>query len=293
MNQLLRQIAPITETAWSLIDEEAKRTLKIMLAARKLIDFSGPHGWDKAAVATGRTQRLNSQPEAGVEARLRTTLPLVELRTPFSLSRDELEAIGRGAKDPDLDEVRNAARSAAIAEDRLVLHGFTEAGIHGLVECLDGPALTISQNYAAYPDVVAEAVDRLRMAGAKGPYAIALGPRCHTGLTRSTTGGYPVMEHVRRLLDGPVLWTPALDGAVVVSLRGGDFELIVGQDFSIGYLEHSADTVRLYIQESCTFRVLSRDAAVRLSYAEDAAQGVDPGSLKSVRASASEAHVTG
>ena len=98
MNQLLRQIAPITETAWSLIDEEAKRTLKIMLSARKLIDFSGPHGWDKAAVPTGRTQRLNSQPEAGVEARLRTTLPLVELRTPFSLSRDELEAIGRGAK---------------------------------------------------------------------------------------------------------------------------------------------------------------------------------------------------
>jgi uncharacterized linocin/CFP29 family protein len=75
-----------------------------------------------------------------------------------------------------------------------------------------------------------------------------------------------VVEHVRRLLDGPIVWAPAVDGAVVLSLRGGDFELTVGQDLSIGYLEHTATSVRLYLQESFTFRVLEPEAAVPLTY---------------------------
>jgi uncharacterized linocin/CFP29 family protein len=75
------------------------------------------------------------------------------------------------------------------------------------------------------------------------------------------------MEHVRRLLDGPLVWAPAVDGAAVLSLRGGDFELTVGQDFSIGYLEHNASVVRLYLQESFTFRVIAAEAAVPLAYA--------------------------
>jgi uncharacterized linocin/CFP29 family protein len=78
------------------------------------------------------------------------------------------------------------------------------------------------------------------------------------------------MEHVRRLLDGPIVWAPAVDGAVVLSVRGGDFELTVGQDFSIGYLEHTASAVRLYLQESFTFRVLAAEAAVPLAYAKKA-----------------------
>jgi uncharacterized linocin/CFP29 family protein len=116
--------------------------------------------------------------------------------------------------------------------------------------------------------VVAEATHKLRSAGIGGPYAIALGPRCFTGLSKTLVGGFPVMEHVRRLLDGPIIPAPAVDGAVVLSLRRGDFELTVGQDFSIGYLEHSASTVRLYLQESFTFRVLSPEAALPLAYTD-------------------------
>ncbi len=114
--------------------------------------------------------------------------------------------------------------------------------------------------------MVAEAVNKLQLAGVNGPYGIALGPRCYTGLTQTTHGGYPVLEHVRRLLDGPIVWAPGIDGAVVLSLRGGDFELTVGQDFAIGYLDHTASTVQLYLQESFTFRVLTAEAAVPLAY---------------------------
>jgi uncharacterized linocin/CFP29 family protein len=76
------------------------------------------------------------------------------------------------------------------------------------------------------------------------------------------------MEYIRRLLDGPIVSAPGLDGAVVLSQRGGDFELVVGQDFTVGYLDHTASKVRLYVQESLTFRVLSPEAAVPLVYGE-------------------------
>lgn len=270
MSPLLRELAPVTAEAWELIEDEAKRTLRLKLAARKLVDFSGPLGWQASGVSVGRVQRLSAAPSERAEARLRQVLPLVELRIPFELEREELDAAARGAKDAVLDPVREAAGVAAMAEDRAVFNGFAAAGIRGIVEEAAATRLTLSDDYTAYPGVVAEAINKLHVAGVQGPYAIALGPRCYTGLTKTTQGGYPVMEHVRRLLDGPIVWAPAVDGAVVMSLRGGDFELTVGQDFSIGYLEHSAAAVRLYLQETFTFRVLAAEAAVPLAYAKKA-----------------------
>jgi uncharacterized linocin/CFP29 family protein len=266
MNHLLRELAPIAPGAWEMIEEEATRTLKLRLAGRKLVDFSGPLGWAASAVPLGRVERAGAEPAPGVQARVRKVQPFVELRVPFELSREELEAAARGAKDVNLDALRDAATSAALAEDRAIFHGYAAAGIQGLMQAPEGRGLTLSDNYAKYPDVVAAAVDRLRGAGVGGPYAIALGPRCYTGLTTTTIGGYPVIELVRRLLDGPIVWAPSIDGAAVVSLRGGDFELTVGEDFSIGYLEHSAQSVRLFLQESFTFRALDAGAAVPLSY---------------------------
>jgi uncharacterized linocin/CFP29 family protein len=267
VNDLLRELAPVSTDAWKEIEAEAKRTLKAMLAARKLVDFNGPLGWDAGALSLGRAQKLKGSPQPGVEARLRKMQPLVELRVPFELSREELEAVARGAKDVALDPVREAARAAALAEDRAVFHGYDEAGIGGIVDASAKSKCTITEDYAAYLGSVAEALHKLRAAGIGGPYAIALGPRCFTGLGKTMLGGFPALEQLRRLLDGPIVSAPAVDGAVVLSTRGGDFELTVGQDFSIGYLEHTASRVRLYLQESMTFRVLSPEAAVPLAYA--------------------------
>ena len=266
MNDLLRELAPISSEAWKQIDDEARRTLKLMLAARKLVDFTGPLGWSTSAVNSGRVDKLPTFGDASVETSLRRVQPLLEMRVPFELARDELESIARGANNPNLDPVRDAAHAAAIAEDRTIFHGCAQAGIRGITETSSSTALTISEDYAEYPALVAEALDALHSAGVSGRYAIALGPRCYTGLSKTTKGGFPVMAHVRRLLDGPMIWVPAVNGAVVMSLRGGDFELTVGQDFSIGYLDHSATAVQLYLQESFTFRVLSEESAIPLQY---------------------------
>jgi uncharacterized linocin/CFP29 family protein len=267
MNELLRELAPVPEVAWKEIDGEARRALKVTLAARRLVDFSGPLGTGTSAVNLGQVEPLREGPAPGIEAQLRTSLPLVEFRTPFELGRRELEAVGRGSRRPDLGSVTEAARRAALAEDRAVFHGYAPGRVEGLCEASADAALRLSDDFEKYPGAVAEATGRLREAGIDGPYVIALGPRCYTGLTRTvTSGGYPVIEHVRRLLDEPIIWAPGLDGALVASLRGGDFELTVGQDFSIGYLDHSASTVRLYLQESFTYRTLAPEAAIPLRY---------------------------
>jgi uncharacterized linocin/CFP29 family protein len=266
MNNLFRELAPVSAAAWGEIEEEARRTLKATLAARKLVDFSGPKGWRKSAAATGRMEEIPAPLKGAVEARLRRVLPMMELRVPFELERAEIDSIERGAKDADLDPVIDAARNIAMAEDRAVFYGHGPAGIKGISELAPGRPVGLTTNYEDYPLAVATGISRLRAAGVDGPFAIALSKNCYTGITETTKAGYPVIQHVRRLLDGPIVWAPALDGAVVLSMRGGDFELIVGQDFSIGYLDHTAKVVRLYLQESFTFRVLSEQAAVALSY---------------------------
>ncbi|MGE0093098.1 MAG: family 1 encapsulin nanocompartment shell protein [Alphaproteobacteria bacterium] len=268
MGTLFRHLAPISASAWDEIDEEAKRTLKASLAGRKLVDFVGPLGPCTAAVSTGRAKPVSPPLSEGVGARLRQSQPLVELRVPFELSRAELDAIDHGAKDADLDPVIRAAQHIAGAEDRAIFHGYAAAAIEGI--CRATPhTVSLPANFEDYPIAVAEAIARLHAASVDGPYAIALSRQSYVGLTESTKGGYPILPHVRRLLDGPIVWAPALDGAVVLSMRGGDFELTVGEDLSIGFLDHTDDAVRLYLEESFTFRVLSPQAAVALSSASD------------------------
>ena len=271
MNNLRRELAPISDAAWILIDAEATRVLKLKLAARKLVDFVGPKGPDVGAVNSGRLEALKSGPVAGVDAALRRVLPLTELQATFELSRAELDAVERGSENPDLDPLIDAATRIAAAEDNAVFHGYAAGGIQGIDQASTHPPQTISTDFTAYPRSVAEAARLLRTAGIDGPYAIALGPRCYAGLTQATgPGGYPVLEVVKRIVDGPLIWAPAVNGAVVLSTRGGDYELTVGRDLSIGYLSHTDATVRLYLTESLTFRVLTPEAAVALVYKDKA-----------------------
>jgi uncharacterized linocin/CFP29 family protein len=267
MADLYRSLAPISDAAWSAIDDEAKRVLTLNLAARKLVDFEGPLGWQAAAVNLGRVLPVRTKPADGVDAWTRQVQPLVELRATFDLSRAELEAVGRGAKDPDLDPLIAAATQIARAEDHAVFHGYGPGGIAGVTQRSPHKPVAIPKNTEAYPSTVAEATRLLRAAGVDGPYGIALGPRCWTALMQATErGGYPVLKLVQNLVSGPVVWAPAVDGAIVVSLRGEDYQLSVGQDLSIGYRSHTDTSVRLYLVETVTFRVLTDDAAVWLKY---------------------------
>jgi uncharacterized linocin/CFP29 family protein len=266
VSNLLREHAPITAAAWSEIDDEARDQLKPALGARKLVDFSGPHGWDYSATNLGRVAAVDGEPIAGIEARQRRVLPLLELRAGFSVSRAELRDVDRGAQDIDFEALDAAAQRIAVAETRAVFHGLPAAGIEGIAEVSTHPPVSLGGGgFDKYPTHVAQAVEMLLSAGIEGPYGLALGPECYTGVIRTTEhGGYPLLDHLRKIIGGPLVWAPGVSGAVVVSERGGDFLFESGQDLSVGYDSHDAEVVNLYLEESFSFRVVTPEAAVAL-----------------------------
>ncbi|HEX3562294.1 MAG TPA: family 1 encapsulin nanocompartment shell protein [Solirubrobacterales bacterium] len=266
MSHLLRDQAPITEGGWHLLDEEARERLTPALAARKLVDFDGPHGWSHSATNLGRSEELADAPAEGVAGRQRRVLGLVELRARFSVSRSELDDAERGAEDVDLDELAQAARRIASAENSVVFGGWKAAGITGVVEASPNERIPLGEDCERYPRHIAKAVDTLRSVGIDGPYGLALSPEAHTRvLETSQHGGYPLLEHLREILSGPIVWAPAVQEGAVLSLRGGDFLFDSGQDLSIGYLSHDAESVELYLEESFSFRTVTPEAAVALA----------------------------
>jgi uncharacterized linocin/CFP29 family protein len=264
MNHLLRSSAPISDTGWSELDREVQQRLLPGLAARRLVDFSGPHGWEHSAVDLGRVANIEA-PGKGLRAGLRRMLPLVELRADFVVSRSELRDLDRGAVDLDLGAVDAAARQIAQAENVAVFHGWASAGIVGISDAAGIPPIAPGKKFADYPKYVAKAVETLLSAGVSGPYGLALGPDGYTGVVETTeNGGLIVFDHLREILGGPIVWAPGVRGAVVLSLRGGDFLFESGQDLSLGYDHHDATSVHLYVEESFTFRVATPEAAVAL-----------------------------
>jgi uncharacterized linocin/CFP29 family protein len=266
MNHLLRPLAPISDDGWKLLDEEARSRLVPALAARKLVDFSGPLGWEHSATNLGRTQATAHAPCTGVTGRQRQVLPLVELRAEFELSREELEAADRGAEDADLAALDTAAHQLAVAENIAVFHGWPEAGIQGVAAASPHPVVPLPDSADEYRRPVAGAVELLLHTGIAGPYALALGGEEYQRVVQTAEhGGYPLLDHLRKIIEGPLVWAPGVKGAIVLSTRGGDFLFESGQDVSIGYRAHDADAVRLYLEESFSFRVATPEAAVVLS----------------------------
>jgi uncharacterized linocin/CFP29 family protein len=270
MNNLHRELAPISDAAWAEIEEETTRTLKRYLAGRRVVDVPTPGGVDLPAVGTGHLLSI-APPGEDIIARQREVRSLVELRVPFELTRDAIDDVERGSEDSDWQPAKDAAKKIAFAEDRAIFNGYREANIQGIREGTSNPIMTLPADVREYPDAVAHALSELRLVGVNGPYSVILGAKEYTELAETRDHGYPVLEHIKRIVDGNLIWAPAIEGAFVMTTRGGDFELSIGQDVSIGYLSHTDAAVRLYLQESFTFRHLTSEAAVVLAPSESAA----------------------
>ena len=264
MNNLHRELAPISDVAWAQIEEEATRTIKVHLAARRVVDVVGPNGPEFSAVGTGHTHVI-AEPRPGVRALQRDSKAVVELRVPFELSRDAIDDAERGAQDSDWQPVKDAARQLAFAEDRLVFDGYAAADIQGLREGTSNPVLTLPADVRDYPETIAQALGKLRAAGVNGPYSVVLSAEAYTLVSETRDHGYPVLQHIQRLVTDEIVWAPAIDGAFVLTTRGGDFALHVGQDVSIGYLSHTDTSVRLYLEETLTFVLATSEAVVAVA----------------------------
>ncbi|WP_207345366.1 family 1 encapsulin nanocompartment shell protein [Arthrobacter sp. E3] len=265
-NHLLREHAPISDKGWELLDKEARERLMVALGARKLVDFAGPLGWEHSATNLGRIEPIQGPFGSGITAHRRRTLALVEVRSDFSVDRSELSANDAGAADVDLHSLDDAAVRMASTENIAVLHGWPQASFAGVTDASTNPHIPRVKDFNDYPKRAAKAVAMLLRNGIAGPFGMAMGPGHYTAVMEFTErGGYLLSEHLRNILGGPLVWAPGVSGAIVISLRGGDFLFESGQDLSVGYNYHDADSVHLYLEQSFSFRVATPEAAVWLT----------------------------
>lgn len=264
---LKRELAPVTPAAWAQIEAEASRILKGNLSARAIVNVEGPLGWDCAAVPLGRVEVREPRGKEGVNWGLRQVQALVEIRAPFELSQWELDNVERGALDIDVKPVADAACKAAEFEEQLVYQGVAEAGVKGILKATAHPSVKIRKDAADAVEAVENAVLALQYEGIAGPYALVAGSHLYAALSTADVGGNALLPRVNALLEGGRLhWSPSPACGVLVSCRGGDFQLTLGQDFSIGYQYTQGDKVHLYLTETLTFRVLEPAAAVALAF---------------------------
>jgi uncharacterized linocin/CFP29 family protein len=264
MNNLHRELAPISDAAWADMEEETTRTLKRYLAGRRVVDVRGPGGVGLSAVGTGHLKTI-AAPGEGILAKQREVKALVELRVPFELDRQQIDDVERGAQDADWQPAKDAAQKIAYAEDRAIFEGYPAASIGGIRQGTSNPIMTLPADIRRYPDAIEQALNQLRLVGVNGPYSVLLSSDAYTSLAETSDNGYPVLEHVKKLVKDEIIWAPAIAGAFVLTTRGGDFDLHIGQDVSIGYLSHTDSVVKLYLQETLTSLMLTSEAAVALA----------------------------
>jgi uncharacterized linocin/CFP29 family protein len=201
----------------------------------------------------------------GIVARQRDVKALVELRVPFELDRQAIDDVARGANDSDWQPAKDAASKIAYVEDGAIFEGYSDAGIVGIRQGSSNPPMTLPDDGRGYLNAIAQGQSQLRLVGVNEPCAVLLGANAYTALAETSDYGYPVLEHVERLVDNKIIWAPAIEGAFVVTTRGGDFDLHIGQDVSIGYLSHTDANVTLYLLETFTFLLPTAEAAIALA----------------------------
>ncbi len=266
MDILRRKLAPLIDSAWAEIDKEARNILATNLSGRRVVDLVGPSGYQTSAINLGRLDVDRQGNEDGLLWGQRLVQPLIEIRVPFSVSLRELDNLARGAGKVQLGSVSAAAHKAASFEERAVYLGFPPGGILGLREASEH--LPIGLGEGSEPGAILDAVTRgllvLHDAGVTGPFELVLGPEPYAQVL-SDASVYPLRQQLTKLLAGPPIYSPVLGrGGFLISTRGGDFELTLGQDLAIGYEYMHGDSVHLFLLETFTFRVLGPEAVVAL-----------------------------
>jgi uncharacterized linocin/CFP29 family protein len=261
---LRRSLAPVSAEAWEEIDAQARRCFESTLSVRRFADVTGPKGIDYLAEPIGRLKMAGAQ--SGGEARygVAQVQPLLEMRVPFELSLWELDNLARGAKDIDLEPLEKAAFEAARFEEETVYNGRDEAGIPSLSGVAEHETISFGKDLSDMIPAVAKAVTQLRKAMIEGPFALVVNEQAWQHLL-SAVNGRPLKHHVEYIIGGPVIFSPFVTKSMLVSMRGGDLELVLGQDLSIGYDSHTTERVKLYFTESFTFRVIDPKAVIFFS----------------------------
>ena len=260
MNLLKRNLAPLTEEAWEEIDNRAAEVLKAFLSARRVVHVDGPKGLDYTAVPEGRLIDTSGN-EGDVQSGIYKIQPLTEAKITFSLDLNELDNLQRGAKDVEFGPLEEATRKMALFEDHAIYNGLENGAIKGIIQSAESETIPFGNDGKTIMDAVFQGRIYLQRAYASKPYTLVVGQEA---LKRIDTelDAYPLKKRIEDLLGTSIVFSPTLEGAIMLPYNHEDLEMTIGQDLAIGYVSHDNKTVELFITESFTFRVLDPDIIV-------------------------------
>lgn len=264
MDILKREIAPISKDAWREIDNKAKDVIENILSARRVLKLNGPKGWNYTAVPEGRLIDLDkADKNSEIGTGIYKLKNLIEARVSFELNRWELDNVERGAKDIDLDALEKACEDLAMFEENAIYNGYKKGNIQGLTDAAfhkikfgkDGNEILKSISQGKYA---------LLNSYIEGPYDLVVSTEVYDRLNTVYEGAH-LMELAQKIIEGEIIRSKAVNGAILIPHRDKDIEFTVGQDFAIGFEGISNKTVRLFITESFTLRVLEEKKIVAYS----------------------------
>jgi uncharacterized linocin/CFP29 family protein len=259
MNILKRSLAPVTDKAWQEIELQSDRVMKEYLTARQISDIDGPNGLELGAVSTGRLVIPPDQPREGINYGIREIIPLIEVRKPFKLDLRELDNASRNARDIDLTNLEEAAKQIASFEDECFYHGFEGTHVPGMIGAMEGKPVKVSLHPGDFIKTIVEQIAVLKQRAVEGPYAMVVPDSVWSALIGPSTG-YPLHRQLKEIINGPIIMHHFNKEIFLVSKRGGDFELILGQDISLGFEGYDTEKVALYFTESFACRILNPEA---------------------------------
>jgi uncharacterized linocin/CFP29 family protein len=262
MKHLQRDGFSVGEDVWSELNDMARKVLTTHLSARRFVDVTGPLGWEYSALPLGALDTPDGQ-SAKLSFGIRKSLPLVEVQRPFELDLAILDSIERGDENPNLDPLAEAVKEAAAFEENAVYNGFQPGHIEGLSQKVTG-SVPYDLKEDSFLRAVEKALDVLRDESVSGPWMLAASPVLWSFLTSAVHLGNALDKLVRRQIGDGKIVRSTLEGDWLISERGGDFELVLGQDFSLRYKGRCSEKARFAVLESFTFRVVNPEAAVKL-----------------------------
>jgi uncharacterized linocin/CFP29 family protein len=258
MDFLKKELAPISENVWKEIEERAKEVLTTQLSARRFVKVSGPVGIENGGVNTGRLA-IHKKDDAAYG--VYKVQPFVENRINFTLNRWELDNFDRGAKDVDYKNLDEALKKAAKFEEEAVFFGLEEASIVGLLKD-ESKAVEFGKTEEETIKNLMYGVSKLRNTGfSKGPYALVVSLEKFIYLNMVNLNN-PLAKRLEKILGMPIIVSNNINGAVLLPYDNDSIELVLAEDFSLGYQGHTSKEVELFVTETFTFRLVDDSRVV-------------------------------
>jgi len=259
MNILKKPLAPITDKAWDEILLQSERVIHTFRTGRKIADVTGPLGIDFGAVSTGELLIPSKQSAEGVQIGIREVVPVMEARKSFELNRWELDNASRDVANLDLNPLEKAVQQMASFEDLCLYYGFDNSIAPGLANANKHKPVKAKMQTTDFLHTLATQVANLQKDGVEGPYTLIFPDEVWAVLV-SNSLNYPLKTLVKEITAGTIITHPVNKDIFLVSERGGDFELHLGQDISIGYEDHDKEKVNLFVTESFIYQIHSPEA---------------------------------